>query len=120
MSQTSQRYTLDNLAARANGVKSQNFVNGAMNGTPNGDIIAVRKPHWNGLTWFIVIALVVALIFFLFRPDMVLSTNQQNGEKYLDWGKLILWSLAIALVIVLILWLIQRSSGNNVELERVY
>jgi len=117
-----QRYTLDTLSARANEIRAQGKINGSANGSANGTaigtpIVVVDQPtpvqkhqSWGGLTWLIILALVIGLILFLFRPDIVLSTSA-TGEKYLNWGLLILWAIGIALAIVLLLWL-TRGAHN--------
>ena len=115
-------YTLSDLSNRSNAMKlnSLNNVNGVTPIVVEKDVIITEAPKqatsgaqsaWGGLTWFIIIALVIGLLFFLFRPTMVLSTNTTTGESYLDWGKLILWSIVIALVIVLIIWLARGATG---------
>lgn len=119
---SSQKYTLDTLTARANEIKANGQKNGSNNGASpqvvERDIVVTKKPQWGGLTWLIILFLGIGAILFLFRPDLVLSTNQNTGEKYLDWGKLILWSLVFALFIVLIIWL-TRGSHGMIETETV-
>lgn len=113
-----QVYTLSDLTARSNQMKL-NSLNGVtplvvekdvVITEPSRTVVYDNKAAWGGLTWFIIIALVVGLLFFLFRPTMVLSTNPSTGELYLDWGKLILYSLIIALVVVLLIWLFKGVS----------
>lgn len=120
---SSQKYTLDNLASRANEIKSKSQTVGSYNGTTpqvaEREVTTVsRKPQWGGLTWLIILALIIGVLLFLFRPDLVLSTNQTTGEKYLDWGKLILWTLVFALIIVLLIWL-TRGAHGMIETETV-
>lgn len=105
-----QTYSLDDLATRANAMST-----GQLKTPPvvvNRENVIIQKPQWGGLTWFIIFALVIGLLLFLFRPDMVLSTNAA-GQKYLDWGKLVLWSLGLALVLIIILWLIKGASASG-------
>ena len=108
-------YTLNDLSQKNNSMR----LNGVTPIVVEKDVIVtevpkttvVTKSAWGGLTWFIIIALVVGLLFFLFRPSVVLSTNTSTGDLYLDWGKLILWSLVIALIVVLIIWLASGGAG---------
>jgi hypothetical protein len=114
-----QVYTLSDLSQRSNQMKL-NSLNGVTPIVVEKDVVVTEVPvtktvtsgsAWGGLTWFIIIALVVGLLFFLFRPSVVLSTNTATGDLYLDWGKLILWSLVIALIVVLIIWLARGTTG---------
>jgi len=105
---TPQKYTLDNLTATTAQVKNAQFTG------PHGEKVVVEKKKFNGLAWLIISALVVGLLLFIFRPSLVLSTNQVTGEQTLDWGKLILWSLVFALGITLIVWLITGAGSMNV------
>lgn len=108
-------YTLNDLSARANDI--MNSQNAARTAPVS---VQINKPQWGGITWFIIFALIVGLLFFLFRPDLVLSTNTTTGQKYLDWGKLILWSIVIALVLVLIVWLAKGGvNGNTATVTRL-
>ena len=118
-------YTLSDLNNRNNSMKLNGFnnVNGVTPIVVEKDVIITEAPKtannnmgksaWGGLTWFIIIALIIALLFFLFRPSMVVSTNTATGEQCLDWGKLILWSVVIALIIVLIIWLARGATGMS-------
>lgn len=114
-----QVYTLSDLSNRSNSMKL-NSLNGVTPIVVEKDVVVTEVPAtktvpassaWGGLTWFIIIALVVGLLFFLFRPSVVLSTNTATGDLYLDWGKLILWSLVIALIVVFIIWLARGATG---------
>lgn len=115
MTSSTQKYSLDTLASRANEIKVNSQKAGSANGAApqvvERDVTVSKGPKWGGLTWLIILALAIGLLLFLFRPDLVLSTNQNTGEKYLDWGKLILWSLVFALIIVLLLWLTRGTHG---------
>jgi len=97
-----QRYTIDALGGRA----------ATINGAPTGrvtELDVVRQPARNPILWFVVIALIIGVLFWIFRPTMVLSTNQTTGQTQLDWGKLVLWSLGIALVLAFFYYLGTRS-----------
>lgn len=65
----------------------------------------------NGITWLIILLLVVGFILFLFKPAMVTSVNQNTGEVQLDWTKLIIWTILIALLILVILWVTRGIHG---------
>ena len=41
--------------------------------------------------------------------------NLQTNELYVDWGKLILWSLGIAIVVVLLLWVLKGVIGYEMS-----
>lgn len=123
MASQQQRYTLDSLTARADNIRQAS----KMNGTYERDTITTNRPGspiverertvvtrpntWGGLTWFIVVALIIGVLLFLFRPAIVMSTDPQTGVRSLNWWYLILWSLGIALGIVILLWAL-RGFGN--------
>lgn len=106
---TPQKYTLDNLTATSAQLKNATQLTG-----PSGEKLVVEKKKFNGLAWLIISALIVGLLLFIFRPGIVLSTNQVTGEQSLDWGKLILWSLVFALGITLIVWLITGAGSMTI------
>jgi hypothetical protein len=124
MNPLSQPYTLNNLglndlSARANQIKT-NALNAGFPGTVGPQVVerdiiitdvntGKSETRWGGLTCLIVAAIIIAILFFLFRPNMVLSIDPVTGTKYLDWGKLILWSLVFAFIIVLIFWFLREA-----------
>ena len=112
MDSTQKTYTLDDLSNLSTQLKSQQPTIPGTKTVERDVIITDTKStaKWGGLTWLIIIFIIIALILFFFRPDLVLSTNS-SGQKYLDWGKLILWSLVFALIIVLVLWFARDSHG---------
>lgn len=69
----------------------------------------------NGITWLIILLLVVGFILFLFKPAMVTSVNQSTGELQLDWTKLIIWTILIALIILVVLWVTRGIHGLIAE-----
>lgn len=74
-------------------------------------VVNVERVRFNGLVWFIIFALLVGAFLFFLKPSIVTSTNQLTGESQLDWGKLIIWTVLIALVILLLLWLTRGIHG---------
>ncbi|CAN5676644.1 hypothetical protein BH23THE1_BH23THE1_35350 [soil metagenome] len=116
MSGSTQKYTLDTLASRANDIST----NKQSCAVVDERVVATnKKPQWGGITWFIIIFLIIAVILFFFRPDLVLSTNQNTGEKCLDWGKLILCSIVFALIGILIIWLARGGARCATTTETV-
>jgi hypothetical protein len=101
------RYNLDTLNGR---VASK--VNG-----PNNGVLLVEPARYrmNGFAWFVIILLVVGLLLFLFRPIWVLSVNPQTSDLQVDWGKLILWSLLITVVVLAAMWLLRGFHGLIAE-----
>jgi hypothetical protein len=65
----------------------------------------------NGITWLIILLLVVGFLLFLFKPAMVLSVNQNTGDLQLDWTKLLIWTILFALLILVILWVTRGIHG---------
>jgi hypothetical protein len=59
--------------------------------------------------WFLIIAVITWFILYSLRPTWVQqqTNNVPNGQ--VDAGKTLLWSVIIALIIVLIVWLIRSS-----------
>ena len=105
--QQQQRYNLDSFN-RANGIA------GRANGT-NGVALGANGMRFNGFVWFIISLAVIGLLLFLFRPAIVTSVNAATGESQLDWGKLIIWSLLLALAVLLVLWVTRGIHGLIVD-----
>ena len=96
------KYTLESLSTEAEGLavkKAEVYSHQGYGG-------------WGFWGWFIVIAIIIGILFFLFRPTFVLSVDPNTGQYVLDFGKLIIWSLVIALIIVVILWLLRGAFGG--------
>lgn len=81
------------------------------NATPTSTTVVVEPVRFNGLIWFVIFAILVGVILFFLKPGFVLSTDAATGETRLDWGKLVLWTVIIALVILIILWLTRGIHG---------
>lgn len=100
-----QRYTIDSLNNRA----------GAIAGVPPVTVtenkLVIEKPQMNPLLWFAVLAVLIFVLLWIFKPAIVQSVNPQTGQTQLDWGKVILWSLLFALGIFLLLWLTRGITG---------
>lgn len=101
------RYNLDALSNRV-----ATKVNGASNGVL---VVEPNRFRMNGFLWAVLIFLVVGLFLYLFKPSWVLSQNPATGDLNLDWGKLILWSLLITVVIMIIFWLLRGVHGMIAE-----
>jgi len=62
---------------------------------------------WTFLIIFIIVAIVVALILWAICPDFIKKKDSAgNVTDEVDVGKLILWSVVIALVVAFLIWLI--------------
>lgn len=59
----------------------------------------------NGLSYLVILVLIIGLFLFLFKPAFVTSVDPENNNRRLDWGKLIIWSLVISLGALILLWL---------------
>ena len=65
------------------------------------------RGFWTFLIIFIVIAIVVGLILWAICPDFIKKKDSSgNVTDEVDVGKLILWSVVIALVVAFLIWLI--------------
>lgn len=73
--------------------------------------VNVQPMRFNGLVWFIIFALLIGVIFFFMKPAFVQSVDPATGELRLDWGKLILWTVVIALIILVLMWLTRGIHG---------
>lgn len=78
--------------------------------------------------WLIVIWIIVAIVLWLFQPEFLFNDgkgdceeecrSRGHHEKYhknrkcLNFGNLILWSLGIAIVIVILIWLFRGVCGG--------
>lgn len=116
---SSQKYSLDALANRA---AESNTNTSKESKHIEKDVVTVKKTGngLNGLVWFIILFIIILVLLFIFRPSLVLSTNRLNNETYLDWGKIILWSIVFALILVFIIWLCTRGSSKRIiEIDRI-
>lgn len=111
------RYTLESLAAKAaSDVRSE-----------VGKLEELRAEHaervvekyeerhgygWNVWVWLLVIFLIVLFVLWLLQPYFILSEDK-CGKCCLDWGKLIIWSIVIALAICLLIWLFRGCGGTT-------
>ena len=100
-----QRYNLGSYANATNVAGRTNGIN----------VTAVERVRFNGLVWFLIFLVLIGVLLFLFKPAMVTSVNQATGESQLDWGKLIIWSILLALVVLLLLWLTRGIHGLIVD-----
>ena len=59
----------------------------------------------------VILFIIVLIILYFVHPSFVLSQNPQTNELYLDWAKVILWSLGIAIIIVLLIYVLKGVAG---------
>jgi hypothetical protein len=59
--------------------------------------------------WFIIIAVITWFILYSLRPTWVQQTTNGTPNGQVDAGRVLLWSVVIALIVVLIVWLIRSS-----------
>uniref|UniRef100_A0A6C0BPH7 Uncharacterized protein n=1 Tax=viral metagenome TaxID=1070528 RepID=A0A6C0BPH7_9ZZZZ len=60
------------------------------------------------LIWFVVIFIILYIIFIIWRPNFVKKNVQGIIVDEVDQTKAILWSLFIAAIITLIIYLVRR------------
>lgn len=105
---SSRKYSLENLSNDADMMGKKTVV------VEKEVDVEVEPAHGYGFGvwgWLIVVAIITGIILALFGAPFVLSTNPQTGEVYLDWAKLIIWSIVIAIIVVFILYLIFGATG---------
>jgi type VI protein secretion system component VasK len=81
--------------------------------TPTGEPIIVKpQSNWSKiLIWFLIILLIVLVIFWILRPAFLLKTDANGYQLGFDWGRLILVSVLVTLLIVFLIWLFNRNKG---------
>ncbi len=65
----------------------------------------------NLLLWFFIIAVIAWFLLYTIKPDAVQKRNAAGivtGE--VDWGRLLIASIIIALVVILFIWLIRAAN----------
>jgi hypothetical protein len=105
------QYNINDLQARSAAIRS-NPLN-PLPGSPVvvekdiivGDNTAFRS---GGLLLFIVIAIIVGILLYIFHPALVQSTGL-DGSQYTDFAKVVLWSIIFSLIVVFILWLFRDT-----------
>jgi hypothetical protein len=63
------------------------------------------------LLWFFIIAVITWFILYMLKPEAIQKRNAAGvatGE--VDWGRLLIASIIIALIIVLFIWLIRSAN----------
>ena len=100
-----QKYTIDALNNRAGAIA------GAPGVTVTENKLVFEKAHLNPFLMYAVLAALIFILLWIFKPTMVQSVNPTTGQTQLDWGKVILWSLLFALGIFLLLWLTRGITG---------
>jgi hypothetical protein len=67
----------------------------------------------NTTSWAVGLFLAMAVLLYVFRPDWVLKVDEQDSSrKVFDWGKLFLWSLGLAMAVLLALYFF---GGKNMK-----
>jgi hypothetical protein len=106
-------YTLDSIAAEpARLAVPATYVDGKT------AVIVEKKPKKKGMSiWLILLLLIIitGVILYFAHPSFVLSRNPTTNEVYIDWGKLILWAIGIAIIVVLGLWLLKGVIGYEMS-----
>ena len=94
-----QRYTIDAMAGRPTALAGQPA---RVETTTTASLV---EPSWrNPVLWFIVVALVVGVLLWVFKPSIVLSVNPSTGQTQVDWGKLVGWAIGVTIVAALFFW----------------
>jgi flagellar biosynthesis protein FlhB len=80
-----------------------------------------KKDFLHYLIYFIVVAIIVYLIFYFLKFDFVQSRDSTGAlTGNLDQSKAIIWSIVIALIFVLLVYLLTGHKGNVYEVEKRY
>lgn len=124
-----QKYTLDCLLKKADNPCPE--VKHCVDAKPSENYVAgyggAGYGGWNVcafFVWWIILALIIGFIIFLFRPNFLWGRGERDGchgrdrdrdgcgregrEGHDDcnWGSLVIWAIVIALVILIIFWII--------------
>lgn len=67
----------------------------------------VKKKGMNIWLLLLVLAILAGLILYFTKSPIVMSRDPATNQMYVDFGKVILWAIVIALVIGVILWLLK-------------
>ena len=63
---------------------------------------------WFYLFWFLIVGIIVWFLLFALKPDFVLKTDEDDHETgEIDQGKVLLWAVIIALIVVFLVWIFQ-------------
>lgn len=111
MDYSPKKYTLENLSPAAKSVSAETKETTKTEHAEEGK----KKKGLNIWVIFIILAVIVGLILYFTHPSIVLSRNTQTGELYVDWGKLVIWSIVIAIIGVLLLWLLKGALGYDMK-----
>lgn len=69
---------------------------------------------WFFLFWFLIVGLIVWFLLFALKPDFVQFTDEDdNVTNEVDQGKVLLWAVIIALVIIFLVWVFQWGFRGN-------
>jgi uncharacterized membrane protein YcgQ (UPF0703/DUF1980 family) len=70
-----------------------------------------KKKHLSLWVWFIIIAIVLVVLLVLIHPASFMMKTT-TGAMVLNWAKIIIVSIVIALIIVLLIWLGSKSCSK--------
>jgi hypothetical protein len=62
-----------------------------------------------GLAWFVLLTLFVGFVLYCLAPKFI----QKEGATTVDNGKLLFWSLIIAVVLILLGWLLSMAQRKQ-------
>lgn len=127
--QIPQKYTLDCLVKKADNpcVENKHCEPKYVQQAPVADAAGCGGygGRWNAcsiIVWWIIIAIIVGFILFLFRPAFLLGRDHHGHRGDYDrdgcyddcnWGSLIVWSLVISLGLIILFWLISCFCGGG-------
>jgi len=121
---TSQKYTLDSLttkAAEINHMSKKQCTRPCekqrpckvVNSTSHCDTTTTPSTgSWNAWVWFIVLAVIIGFLLWVSCPDFITCYDYKNKCRCLNWGSWLLWTIGIALVIVVLFWLFGGYGKN--------
>jgi hypothetical protein len=69
----------------------------------------MKKGWGTYVLWFIIIAVIAWFILYSLRPTWVQQETNGSPNGQVDAGKVLLWAIVIALIVVLLVWLIRSS-----------
>lgn len=79
----------------------------------NGDELVSENEEcgngwWFFLFWFLIVGIIVWFLLFALKPDFVQFTDEDdNVTGEVDQGKVLLWAVIIALVVIFLVWVFQ-------------
>lgn len=95
-------YTLQQFGATPVDVVSVNKVDTAVKCEKVVD--KAKRSMMNPFWVYIILAVIILIILAVFRPSIVTSISAEG--LYLDWFKVVMWSLGLALLLLIILGIV--------------